>query len=84
MWNFSLPAARVVRNLNQVFAWRGKPAFIRVGNVLYAELLSDLASVHYRIEVPRHVHIIAQFGFFVNDSLSHNKHRVRFCGSHRP
>ena len=53
-------------------------------NVLYAELLAGLASGHYRIEVSRHVHSMAQFGFSVNDSLSHNKHRVRFCGSHRP
>ena len=53
-------------------------------NVLYAELLADLASDHYRIEVSRHVHSMAPFGFLVNDSLSHNKHRVRFCGSHRP
>jgi len=55
-----------------------------VDNVLYAELLAGLASGHYRIEVSRHVHSMAQFGFLVNDSLSHNKHRVRFCGSHRP
>jgi IS30 family transposase len=53
-------------------------------NVLYAELLAGLASGHYRIEVSRHVHSMAQFGFLVNDSLSHNKHRVRFCGSHCP
>jgi putative transposase len=30
--DFSLPAARVVRSLNQVIAWRGKPAMIRVDN----------------------------------------------------
>jgi putative transposase len=29
---FSLPAARVVRSLNQVIAWRGKPAMLRVDN----------------------------------------------------
>ena len=28
--DFSLPAARVVRSLNQVIVWRGKPAMIRV------------------------------------------------------
>jgi putative transposase len=82
--DFSLPAARVVRSLNQVIAWRGKPAMIRVDNVLCAEQLADLASDHCRIEVSRHVHSMAQFGFLVNDSLSHNKHRARFCGSHRP
>ena len=82
--DFSLPAERVVRSLNQIIEWRGKPQSIRVDNVLYAELLADLASGHYRIEVSRHVHSMAQFGFLVNDSLSHNKHRVRFCGSHRP
>ena len=82
--DFSLPAERVVRSLNQIIEWRGKPQSIRVDNGLYAELLADLASGHYRIEVSRHVHSMAQFGFLVNDSLSHNKHRVRFCGSHRP
>ena len=82
--DFSLPAEHVVRSLNQIIEWRGKPQSIRVDNVLYAELLADLASGHYRIEVSRHVHSMAQFGFLVNDSLSHNKHRVRFCGSHRP
>ena len=30
--DFSRPAARVVRSLNQVIAWRGKPAMIRVDN----------------------------------------------------
>ena len=30
--DFSLPPARVVRSLNQVIAWRGKPAMIRVDN----------------------------------------------------
>ena len=82
--DFSLPAERAVRNLNQIIEWRGEPQIIRVDNVLYAELLAGLASGHYRIEVSRHVHSMAQFGFLVNDSLSHKKHRVRFCGSHRP
>jgi putative transposase len=30
--DFSLPAARVVRSLNRVIAWRGKPSMIRVDN----------------------------------------------------
>lgn len=30
--DFSLPAARGVRSLNQVIQWRGKPAMIRVDN----------------------------------------------------
>ena len=37
----------------------GKPEYILTDNVLYAELLADLASVHYRIEVSRHVHSMA-------------------------
>ena len=74
----------VVDALTDLFILRGPPEYIRSDNVLYAELLADLASGHYRIEVSRHVHSMAQFGFLVNDSLSHNKHRVRFCGSHRP
>ena len=75
-------ARRFLRDLE-----RACPIHIRTiltDNVLYAELLAGLASGHYRIEVSRHVHSMAQFGFLVNDSLSHNKHRVRFCGSHRP
>ena len=34
---FSLPAERVVRSLNQIIEWRGKPQTIRVDNVLCAE-----------------------------------------------
>ena len=30
--DFSLPAARVVRSLNQIIEWRGKPNTIRVDN----------------------------------------------------
>ena len=64
--------------------YQGGVLTLTYNNVQYAELLAGLASDHYRIEVSRHVHSMAQFGFLVNDSLSHNKHRVRFCGSHRP
>ena len=35
--DFSLPAERVVRALNQIIEWRGKPQAIRVDNVLCAE-----------------------------------------------
>ena len=35
--DFSLPANRVVRSLDQIIAWRGKPTMIRVDNVLYLE-----------------------------------------------
>ena len=79
-----LNSTDVVDALTDLFILRGAPEYIRSDNVLYAELLAGLASGHYRIEVSRHVHSMAQFGFLVNDSLSHNKHRVRFCGSHRP
>jgi len=57
--DFSLPAARVVRSLNQVIAWRGKPAMIRVDNVLCAEYLADLASGHCRVEASQHVQSMA-------------------------
>ena len=30
--DFSLPAERVVRSLNQIIEWRGKPSVIRVDN----------------------------------------------------
>ena len=75
-------ARRFLRDLERACPIRIRT--ILTDNVLYAELLAGLASGHYRIEVSRHVHSMAQFGFLVNDSLSHNKHRVRFCGSHRP
>src|SRR5690554_5828401 len=35
--DFSLPAERVIRSLNQIIEWRGKPLVIRVDNVLRAE-----------------------------------------------
>ena len=35
--DFSLPAERVVRSLNRIIEWRGKPDIIRVDNVLYSE-----------------------------------------------
>ena len=35
--DFSLPAERVIRCLNQIIEWRGKPRTIRVDNVLYSE-----------------------------------------------
>ncbi len=35
--DFSLPAERVVRSLNQIIEWRGQPQAIRVDNVLCAE-----------------------------------------------
>ena len=79
-----LNSTDIVDALTDLFILRGAPEYIRYDNVLYAELLAGLASSHYRIEVSRHVHSMVQFGFLVNDSLSHNKHRVRFCGSHRP
>jgi transposase InsO family protein len=79
-----LNSTDVVDALTDLFILRGAPEYIRSDNVLYAEYLADLASGHCRVEASRHVHSMAQFGFLVNDSLSHNKHRVRFCGSHRP
>ncbi|GIT89306.1 hypothetical protein ROBYS_43220 [Roseobacter sp. OBYS 0001] len=79
-----LNSAEVIDALTDLFILRGVPAYIRSDNVLCAEKLVDLASGHCRIEVLRHVQKMPQFGFLVNDSLSHNKHRVRFCGSHRP
>jgi putative transposase len=35
--DFSLPAGRVVRALNQIIEWRGAPKAIRLDNVLCAE-----------------------------------------------
>jgi len=38
--DFSLPAERVVRALNQIIEWRGAPRTIRVDNVLCREILA--------------------------------------------
>ena len=57
--DFSLLAVRVAHRRNQIIELRGKPQNIRVDNVLYAELLADLASGHYRIKVTRHAYSIA-------------------------
>ena len=35
--DFSLPAERVIRTLNRIIEWRGKPDTIRVDNVLCRE-----------------------------------------------
>ena len=80
----SISGVRVARALDALVRIYGKPSRIVRDNVLCAEYLADLASGHYRIKASRHVHSMAQFGFLVNDSLSHNKHKVGFCGSHRP
>ena len=44
--DFSLPAERVLRSLNRIMEWRGKPLAIRSDNVLYSERTVDLASGH--------------------------------------
>ena len=80
----SISGVRVARALDALVRIYGKPSRIVRDNVLCAELLADLASGHCRIKASRHVYSMAQFGFLVNDSLSHNKHRVGFCGSHWP
>ena len=35
--DFSLPAERVIRSLDRIIEWRGKPSTIRVDNVLAQE-----------------------------------------------
>ena len=79
-----LNSTEVIDALTDLFILHGVPAYIRSDNVLCAELLADLASGHCRVEASQHVRSMAQFGFLVNDRLSHHKHKVGFCGSHRP
>ena len=79
-----ISGARVARALDAHVRVCGKHSCGVRDNVLYAELLADLASGHCRIKASRHVYSMAQVGFLVNDPLSHHKHRVGFCGSHRP
>ena len=38
--DFSLPARRVIRSLDRILEWRGKPGTIRVDNVLCREGLA--------------------------------------------
>ena len=42
--DFSLPAARVIRALNQIIEWRGRPCTIRCDNVLYSEANQGFAN----------------------------------------
>ena len=79
-----ISGARVARALDAHVRVCGKHSCGVRDNVLCAELLADLASGPCRIAASQHVQNMAQFGFLVNDRLSHHKHRVRFCGSHRP
>ncbi len=53
-------------------------------NVLYAERSADLASGHCHAGVFQHGRMCVSSAFWSTTCLSHNKHRVRFCGSHRP
>ena len=39
--DFSLPSERVIRSLDQIIAWRGKPSIIRADNVLNARNFSS-------------------------------------------
>ncbi len=41
--DFSLPAERVVRALDRIIEWRGKPRVIRSDNVLYREGFNSLS-----------------------------------------
>lgn len=68
--DFSLPTQRVIRSLNQIIEWRGKPETIRVDNVLYTELSINLASGHYRGRHYRHVGSLPEFGILVNECVS--------------
>ena len=79
-----ISGARVARALDAHVRVCGKHSCGVRDNVLHAALLADLASGYYRIAASQHVQNMAQFGFLVNDPLSHHKHRVGFCGSHRP
>ena len=44
--DFSLPAKLVVRSLDQIIAWRGKPSIIRADNVLNARTFSSDRQSH--------------------------------------
>ena len=44
--DFSLPSERVVRSLDQIIAWRGKPCVIRADNVLNARTFSSDRQSH--------------------------------------
>ena len=39
--DFSLPAGRVIRSLDRIIEWRGKPEVIRSDNVLYKEASTE-------------------------------------------
>ena len=60
----SISGVRVARALDALVRVCGKHSCGVRNNVLCAEYLADLASGHYRIKASRHVHSMAQFGFF--------------------
>ena len=80
----SLSGLRVTRELDRVISERGVPETIVSDNVLCAERLADLASGHCHAEALQHGRMCVSSAFWSTTCLSHNKHRVRFCGSHRP
>jgi len=60
--DFSLPAERVVRALNQIIEWRGAARTIRVDNVLCRELLAVKVSRSWGIWRTGCPVIVAQTG----------------------
>ncbi len=67
MADTSISGARVARELDALVRVYGKPVSIVSDNVLCAECMADLATDHCRVEVPRHVRRMAQFGVLVNE-----------------
>ena len=63
--DFSLPSERVVRSLDQIIAWRGKPTVIRADNglELISARLMEWAAKH-------HIHIVH------TNQINHNKMRM--------
>jgi putative transposase len=61
--DFSLPAERVVRSLNQIIEWRGKPESIRVDNGLCGQANRKQANRSPCISNSRCIHKIAPDGF---------------------
>lgn len=49
--DFSLPAGRMIRNLDQIIAWRGKPSIIRADNG--PELVSGRLMIWHWAALPR-------------------------------
>ena len=87
--DFSLPAARVVRTLDQIIEWRGKPMGIRVDNVLHTDAQASsgrkASSRNFQIRVLKSITGWASAAMEELAAIANTgSMRVDFAGPYRP